>query len=89
MGAGDKMDAVLEELPKVHKDAGYVPLVTPTSQIVGTQAVFNVIQGRYNVWVSSCWESTEFTCYKVSEVSSHHLITTLDYVEYSLCTNNL
>ncbi len=46
-GAGDKMDAVLEELPKVHKDAGYVPLVTPTSQIVGTQAVFNVLFGRY------------------------------------------
>ena len=49
MGAGDKMDEVLEELPKVHKDAGYVPLVTPTSQIVGTQAVFNVIQGRYKM----------------------------------------
>ena len=49
MGAGDKMDAVLEELPKVHKDAGYVPLVTPSSQIVGTQAVFNVIQGRYKM----------------------------------------
>ena len=49
MGAGDKMDQVLEELPKVHKDAGYVPLVTPTSQIVGTQAVFNVIQGRYKM----------------------------------------
>ena len=49
MGAGDKMDEVLAELPKVHKDAGYVPLVTPTSQIVGTQAVFNVIQGRYNM----------------------------------------
>lgn len=46
-GAGGKMDAVLEELPKVHKDAGYVPLVTPTSQIVGTQAVMNVLMGRY------------------------------------------
>ena len=46
-GAGDKMDAVLAELPKVHKDAGYVPLVTPTTQIVGTQAVFNVLFGRY------------------------------------------
>ena len=49
LGAGDKMDEVLAELPKVHKDAGYVPLVTPTSQIVGTQAVFNVVQGRYNM----------------------------------------
>ena len=45
--AGDKMDAVLAELPKVHKDAGYVPLVTPTSQIVGTQAVMNVLMGPY------------------------------------------
>ncbi len=46
-GAGDRMDDVLAELPKVHKDAGYVPLVTPTSQIVGTQAVMNVLMGRY------------------------------------------
>ena len=45
--AGNKMDEVLAELPKVHKDAGYVPLVTPTSQIVGTQAVMNVLMGRY------------------------------------------
>lgn len=48
-GAGDKMDAVLAELPRVHKDAGYVPLVTPTSQIVGTQAVMNVLMGPYKV----------------------------------------
>ncbi len=47
--AGDKMDEVLAELPKVHKDAGYVPLVTPTSQIVGTQAVMNVLMGKYKV----------------------------------------
>ena len=47
-GAMDKMDAVLAELPIVQKDVGYVPLVTPTSQIVGTQAVFNVLFGRYN-----------------------------------------
>ena len=46
-GAADKMDAVLEEVPKVRKDAGYPPLVTPSSQIVGTQAVFNVLMGRY------------------------------------------
>ena len=45
--AADKMDQVLAELPIVHKDAGYVPLVTPTSQIVGTQAVMNVLMGRY------------------------------------------
>ena len=45
--AADKMDQVLAELPLVHKDAGYVPLVTPTSQIVGTQAVMNVLMGRY------------------------------------------
>lgn len=46
-GASDKMDEVLKELPVVQKDVGYVPLVTPTSQIVGTQAVFNVLFGRY------------------------------------------
>ena len=42
-GALDKIDQVLEEIPNVRKDLGYPPLVTPTSQIVGTQAVFNVI----------------------------------------------
>lgn len=46
-GASNKMDDVLKELPVVQKDVGYVPLVTPTSQIVGTQAVFNVLFGRY------------------------------------------
>ena len=46
-GAGDKLDEVLEEVPKVRRDAGYPPLVTPSSQIVGTQAVFNVLMGRY------------------------------------------
>ncbi|MFA6937278.1 MAG: sodium-extruding oxaloacetate decarboxylase subunit alpha [Treponema sp.] len=46
-GASDKMDDVLKEIPIVQKDVGYVPLVTPTSQIVGTQAVFNVLFGRY------------------------------------------
>ncbi len=48
-GAGDKMREVLEEVPLVRKDAGYPPLVTPSSQIVGTQAVFNVIMGHYKV----------------------------------------
>ena len=47
-GAADKMDEVLKEIAVVQKDAGYPPLVTPTSQIVGTQAVFNVLFGRYN-----------------------------------------
>ncbi|WP_026180391.1 sodium-extruding oxaloacetate decarboxylase subunit alpha [Hahella ganghwensis] len=45
-GAGDKLDAVLEEIPKVREDLGYIPLVTPTSQIVGTQAVLNVLTGE-------------------------------------------
>ncbi|RLA19992.1 MAG: oxaloacetate decarboxylase subunit alpha [Gammaproteobacteria bacterium] len=44
--AGDKIDAVLEEIPNVRKDLGYLPLVTPTSQIVGTQAVINVMMGE-------------------------------------------
>jgi methylmalonyl-CoA carboxyltransferase 5S subunit len=48
-GAGDRMAEVLDEIPIVRKDTGYVPLVTPTSQIVGTQAVLNVIMGRYKV----------------------------------------
>lgn len=48
-GAGDKMQQVLEEVPNVRKAAGYPPLVTPSSQIVGTQAVFNVLMGNYKV----------------------------------------
>ena len=48
-GAGDKLKEVLKEVPEVRKDAGYPPLVTPSSQIVGTQAVFNVLMGRYKV----------------------------------------
>ncbi|MFT6102975.1 MAG: oxaloacetate decarboxylase alpha subunit, partial [Candidatus Endobugula sp.] len=45
-GASDKFDEVLEEIPRVRKDLGYIPLVTPTSQIVGTQAVINVLTGE-------------------------------------------
>ncbi|MEH6588716.1 MAG: sodium-extruding oxaloacetate decarboxylase subunit alpha [Halioglobus sp.] len=45
-GAGDKMDEVLEEIPRVREDLGFIPLVTPTSQIVGTQAVLNVLTGE-------------------------------------------
>ena len=45
-GKEDKLEAVLEEIPRVREDSGYPPLVTPTSQIVGTQAVFNVILGQ-------------------------------------------
>ena len=49
-GAEDKYQAVLEEIPKVRKDFGEPPLVTPSSQIVGTQAVLNVLQGeRYKM----------------------------------------
>jgi methylmalonyl-CoA carboxyltransferase 5S subunit len=46
-GAGGRIKEVLAEVPRVRKDAGYPPLVTPSSQIVGTQAVFNVLMGRY------------------------------------------
>jgi oxaloacetate decarboxylase alpha subunit len=46
----DKLNQVLEEVPKVRKELGYPPLVTPTSQLVGIQAVFNVICGkRYGI----------------------------------------
>lgn len=45
-GASDKFDDVLQEIPRVRKDLGNIPLVTPTSQIVGTQAVLNVLTGE-------------------------------------------
>src|SRR5690349_8592639 len=48
-GAAARVKEVLAEVPRVRKDAGYPPLVTPSSQIVGTQAVFNVMMGRYKV----------------------------------------
>ena len=44
--SSDKLDEVLEEIPRVRKDLGMLPLVTPTSQIVGTQAVINVMSGK-------------------------------------------
>lgn len=45
-GALDRFDEVLEEIPRVREDLGFIPLVTPTSQIVGTQAVINVLSGE-------------------------------------------
>ena len=45
-GAADRMDEVLEEIPRVREDLGFIPLVTPTSQIVGTQSVINVLTGE-------------------------------------------
>ena len=45
-GASDKLNEVLDEIPKVREDLGYIPLVTPTSQIVGTQSVLNVLTGE-------------------------------------------
>ena len=44
--ASEKLDQVLEEIPQVRRDLGMLPLVTPTSQIVGTQAVINVLSGK-------------------------------------------
>lgn len=49
MGIGDKLDEVLKEMPQVRADLGYPPLVTPTSQIVGSMAVLNVALGRYKM----------------------------------------
>jgi methylmalonyl-CoA carboxyltransferase 5S subunit len=46
-GASDRLQEVLKEVPLVRKDCGYPPLVTPSSQIVGSQAVFNVLMGKY------------------------------------------
>ena len=45
-GAADKFDEVIQEIPRVREDLGFIPLVTPTSQIVGTQAVINVMNGE-------------------------------------------
>ncbi len=45
----DLLDAITQEIPRVRADVGYVPLVTPTSQIVGAQATFNVMMGRYQM----------------------------------------
>ena len=46
----DKYEDVLKEVPRVRKDLGYPPLVTPMSQMVGTQALFNVLTGeRYKL----------------------------------------
>jgi len=45
-GASDKFDEVMHEIPRVREDLGFIPLVTPTSQIVGTQAVINVMSGE-------------------------------------------
>ena len=47
--ADDRVEEVLEEVPRVREDSGFPPLVTPSSQIVGTQAVFNVLMGKYKV----------------------------------------
>lgn len=47
MGQLDMLEAIMAEIPTVRADVGYVPLVTPTSQIVASQATFNVMMGRY------------------------------------------
>ena len=48
-GAGDKIFVILDETARVREELGYPPLVTPTSQVVGVQAVMNVLHGRYKV----------------------------------------
>ncbi len=53
MGAMNNLDAVMKEIPHVRADVGYVPLVTPTSQIVGSQAAYNVINGARYSFVSN------------------------------------
>jgi pyruvate/oxaloacetate carboxyltransferase len=53
MGQLERMDEIMAEIPAVRKDVGYVPLVTPTSQIVGSQATFNVLSGQRYSFVSN------------------------------------
>ena len=59
--AQDRLDDVLKEIPKVREELGFIPLVTPTSQIVGTQAVINVLSGeRYKSVTKetrACWRA--------------------------------
>ena len=65
-GKSDKYYDVLEEVPRVRKDFGYPPLVTPTSQIVGTQAVLNVISGeRYKVFTKESKAVFVITSYSI------------------------
>ena len=52
MGQSDILPEVMAEIPVVRRDVGYVPLVTPTSQIVGSQAVFNIISGQRYSFIS-------------------------------------
>ena len=60
-GSEQRLEEVLEEVPRVRKDFGYPPLVTPTSQIVGAQAVLNVLMGRYALFTK---ESKSLLCGK-------------------------
>jgi pyruvate/oxaloacetate carboxyltransferase len=53
MGQLDRIDQIMEEIPQVRRDVGYVPLVTPTSQIIGSQATFNVMLGQRYQMVSN------------------------------------
>ncbi len=53
MGQLDRIDQIMEEIPQVRQDVGYVPLVTPTSQIIGSQATFNVMLGERYQMVSN------------------------------------
>ena len=55
--ATDRLDEVLEEIPRVRKDLGFIPLVTPTSQIVGTQSVMNVLLGERYKNIDFCYFS--------------------------------
>lgn len=58
--AGDRLDEVMKEIPKVRAEVGYPPLVTPLSQIVGTQAVFNVLTGKR--WSVVSREMKDYIC---------------------------
>ena len=58
--AGDRIDEVMKEIPKVRAEVGYPPLVTPLSQIVGTQAVFNVLTGKR--WSVVSKEMKDYIC---------------------------
>lgn len=75
-GAENRLSEVLEEVPRVREDMGYPPLVTPTSQIIGTQAVLNVISGeRYKMTPSEIKEYVKGRYGKTSNPISDEIIT--------------
>lgn len=83
MGSANAMEAVMLEIPRVRADVGYVPLVTPTSQIVGSQAAYNVINGSRYGFVSN-----EFRMLLRGEFGRTPVSPNPDFVRSILCSSD-